>query len=489
MESPIRGLKPERLWDYFEVISKIPRCSRNKDGITAFIQQFARKNGLDFKKDADSNIIVVKPASPGFERMPGVVLQSHVDMVCEKNAQSVHNFTTDPIILKVEKNWVKAEETTLGADNGIGIAAMLSILENQRIKTGRLECLFTVDEEIGLIGAFNLEQQMIKGRFLINLDTEEVGSVCIGCAGGRDTHIVLPVQRIESDPKMTALELRVTGLAGGHSGVEIHLGRANAIKLMARILFHLKKFAAYRMISFSGGDKLNAIPREAFAVIAVNRDQEQKVKEVFNDYGTLLKMEYSQVEPHSAFSVIDHNLSGNTFNVSSTEKCVNLLSVIPHGVLVMSSVVEGLVETSTNLASVKSEGNEVHIKLSHRSSVESALNWVCDFHTAISQLSDAVVTQNKGYPGWSPDDRSELLGHAKKSILKITGREAEVMAVHAGLECAVIKQKIKDMDVISIGPTIVSPHSPDERVDTKSVETFWKILLEVLKNIYDKSTV
>ncbi len=484
MKHRAQNLKPERLWYYFEEISKIPRASKHEEKIVDYIVSFARDNNLEYQKDNAGNVLIVRASSKGFENKRTIVLQSHMDMVCEKNESSKHDFSKDPIELVIDGEWVKAGETTLGADNGIGMAAMLSILEDKALRTGRIECLFTVEEEIGLNGAFVLDNKMLGGRVLINLDTEEVGSVYIGCAGGRDSHITLPLSQKKPEKEMKGICLEVRGLKGGHSGAEIHKGRANAIRLMARILKHLRKSVIYFISSLKGGDKLNAIPREAFSLIVVNRDSVQDAKRIFNEYCLFIKDEFEVVDPDIIFEILDSELPESMFNAPSTEKIVNLLMALPHGVISNSAVMDGLVETSTNLASVRTETASCHVKLSHRSSRDSALSWVSDIHTSLSDMCGSRIEQDGVYPGWNPDPDSELLKHAKRASFKILGKEADVKAIHAGLECGVIKQKYEGMDVISIGPTIEGAHSPEERVNIKSVETFWKILLETLKEIY-----
>ena len=486
MVGVLQNLRPERVWYYFEEISQIPRCSENMEGITGYLLRFAREHCLEHRRDSASNILVKKPALPGLENAPVIVLQSHLDMVCEKHSGSRHDFARQPVKLKVKAGSVMAEGTTLGGDNGLGIAAMLAILEQRSIPTGTLECLFTVDEEIGLKGAFALDTSLLSGRLLINLDSEEVFSIYIGCAGGRDSKMTLPIRRRALAQDECNLKLNIRGLRGGHSGAEIHLGRANAIKILARILYHLKSQLPLRVVSFSGGDKLNAIPREATALIAVPEKDVGRVHELFDTYCLALKKEYHAIETEINISIQDESHTDTPLDTGSSETFINFLSAIPHGVIAMSPVIEGLVETSTNLASVHTSTEAVHFTSSHRSSVDSALNWVCDLHSAIAAMAGAEIQQNEGYPGWSPDESSRLLAYAKKAVKKVSGEEARVTAIHAGLECGVIKRKYEGMDAISIGPTIRGAHSPQEKVEIESVETFWKILLQLLKEIYTK---
>jgi dipeptidase D len=486
MERITKGLKPERVWYYFEEISRIPRASGNEGAIREFIAKFASSNDLESIIDDAGNVLLTREPSKGFEKKPVLVIQSHMDMVCEKNEGVEHDFLKDPVELLVDGEWVRAKNTTLGADNGIGVASMLALLEDRSIQTGKLECLFTVEEETGLFGAVGLRDDLLEGRFLINLDTEDVGAVYIGCAGGRDSHITLPLVSEKPEGRIGALKIKVRGAKGGHSGVDIHEGRANAIKLLARILKILtKKEVSVRIAAFFGGDKMNAIPREASCTIVLKEGLFSKAEEIISSYSSLLRAEYQRVDPNIAIEVKKTSIANSVYDSSSTVRVINLLLALPHGVLAMSTVMEDLVETSTNLASVKTEGDKCVIGTSQRSSKESALEWISDMHDAISELSSARIEQDEGYPGWSPDPNSKLLKHTKNAMRRVLGKEARVMAVHAGLECGVIKDKYEGMDAISIGPTVMGGHSPDERVDIQSVDTFWKILLETLHEIYN----
>jgi len=483
MNQKIHQLKPERIWRYFEEISKIPRCSGHTERIMDYLLRFARKQGLEHRKDSASNLVILKPPSERYASAPVVVLQSHVDMVCEKDSGISHDFTNDPLKLRIEEGTLRAEKTTLGADNGLGMAAMLSILEDTTIPSGALECLFTGDEEIGLKGAFAMDSSLIRGRLLINLDTEEVGVICIGCAGGRDSHFVLPVRRAAVEKGEKRFLMQVRGLRGGHSGTEIHLGRGNAIKLLTRLLLQMKKNCSFRIVSITGGDKLNAIPREAEAVLSVRGMDEAQARKLFQELSLSVREEYLYIEPDFSFRIAEYSGTEDPLDAVSTDVLVHLLSVIPHGVLTMSHQMEGLVETSSNLASVRASADSIQIASSHRSSVDSALDWVCDLHASIAEMSGCEIKQNEGYPGWRPDEDSWLLKHARSAIQKVMGREAKVTAVHAGLECGIIKTKFRGMDAISIGPTITGPHSPQEKLDIGSVEIFWNVLLQILKEV------
>jgi dipeptidase D len=477
-------LKPEKLWYHFGEISKIPRTSGNEKAVADYIIAFAQANRLSSSRDDAGNVLVMKPSSTGNESKPVVVLQSHLDMVPEKNEGSEHDFTKDPIELMIDGDWIRAKDTTLGADNGIGVAAMLALLEDESFPSGKLECLFTVEEETGLNGALTLSPDLIEGRTLINLDTEEIGVIYIGCAGGRDSMLELPLKAAAVPPGMRGIKVSVKGLKGGHSGVDIHRGRANAIQLVARLLKVLRKKIPYQIASLRGGDKLNAIPREAFCTLGVAKDSIDQAKTVLGEQYAAVRDEFSDVERNISFEIEETALSGEIYSIESTVMITDLLMTLPHGVITMSAVMDELVETSTNLASVRTEGSSLRVSASHRSSRESTLDWICDIHLAIAALCGARIEQNEGYPGWTPDPNSTLLQHAKRAVKRVTGQDAMVKAIHAGLECGIIKEKYEGMDTVSIGPTVEGAHSPYERVNIRSVETFWEILLATVSEIY-----
>ncbi|MFW6139488.1 MAG: beta-Ala-His dipeptidase, partial [Spirochaetota bacterium] len=356
-------------------------------------------------------------------------------------------------------------------------------LQDDAVQTGKLECLFTVEEEIGLNGALGLEPSMISGRMLVNLDTEEVGAVYIGCAGGKDSYISRQMNQVPPGSGKTAIKLEITSLRGGHSGAEIHKGRANALVLMARTLNQLRKKFTYHISSIRGGDKHNAIPREAFSEIVVDSREAEGVQGLFQEYCCKLKNEYSPVEDQMAFRAEPAPVPQLVFDSPSTALMANVLMCIPHGVVAMSRVMEGLVETSTNFAYLRTHGGLLDIHLNHRSSIDSALERVCDIHACITRMANAHIEHKHGYPGWTPDPQSRLLEHARRAVRNVTGKDAVVRATHAGLECGVIKSKFQDMEAVSIGPTIRSPHSPDEKLEIASVEVFWNILVQTLKEI------
>ena len=484
MNRVLEGVKPERLWYHFEEISKIPRCSKNEERVREYIINFAKERGLEYRVDSVGNVVVIKPADKGYEDKPAIILQGHIDMVCEKNKETEHDFSKDPIKLKIEDGWLKAEGTTLGADNGIGVAAALAILEDKELKTGRIEALFTIDEETGLTGAFNLDPSNLTGKILINLDSEEEGAIYIGCAGGRDTALTMFVSEETPSFEERAVEIKLTGLKGGHSGLNIHEGRGNAIKMAARILFELKKSISFKIASFDAGDKHNAIPRECTTTIVLNHNAEETAKSIINSMGEKLKEEFKIVEPDFKWEINSVKLPETVCDLVSTEEIINLLMTLPHGVLMMSAAVEGLVETSTNLAVAKLEDSTFEVLCSHRSSIASAIDWVGDMHRAFGEAFGLEVKQDKGYPGWTPNPDSEVLKIARESFKRVLGYEPEVKAIHAGLECGIISEKCGGLDAISFGPTIEGAHSPDERVSLKSTEVFWNCLIELIKDIY-----
>jgi dipeptidase D len=484
MNGVTNALEPGRLWYHFEEISKIPRSSGNEKKVADYIIACAKANKLWFRRDGAGNVLVVKPPSGGYESKPVVVLQSHLDMVPEKNEGSNHNFENDPIELVIDGEWVRAKDTTLGADNGIGVAAMLAYLEDRSIPSGKVECLFTVSEETGLDGAIALGPDLLEGRILINLDTEEIGAIYIGCAGGRDSILELPLISTAVPSGFQGIRVAVKGLLGGHSGVDINRERANAIQLVARILKALGKTVTFRIASLKGGDKLNAIPREAFCTLAVDKGLLDQTKAVLEKLSAKLREEFSGIEQNISFEIEEKELPGEIYDPGSTTMITDLLMAVPHGVVANSALIDDLVETSTNLASARTDGATLRVCTSHRSSRESALEWMCDAHLSIAMLCGAGIEQKGGYPGWTPDPNSKLLQHTKKAVRRVTGEDARVKAIHAGLECGVIKQKYKGMDTVSIGPTVEGVHSPYERVNIKSVETFWEILIATVAEVY-----
>ena len=469
------NLKPELVWKYFEEISKIPRCSKHEEKVAEYVVSVAKKLGHEVMRDDVGNVIVRKKAT-AYENAPMVTLQAHMDMVCEKNKDSKHDFEKDPIDVYVDGDMVRAKGTTLGADDGIGVASCLAVMEDNDIKHGPLEFLLTVDEETGMTGAFGLKGGVLKGKMLINVDSEEFGAVYIGCAGGGNSTLTIPVKYEKTGGK--GIEIAVRGLKGGHSGVEINEGRANSIKLMARLLYNMDA----KVSSIEGGDKFNAIPREAIAKVLPSNveDAVKKAKE----FEKIFKNEYSVSDPGITIKTSEHDVE-KVLDSSSQKKVLDMLMGLPHGVLAMDQQVEGLVETSTNLAKVRLNDN-LEIMMSSRSSVNSALEATMQSIRAIGGLAGAKVEEGSLYPGWKPDLNSKLLKIAKDSFKELYGKEPEIKAIHAGLETGVIGGKY-DMEMISIGPQIEHPHSPDEVVYISTVQKFWDYLIKILENIAKKN--
>jgi dipeptidase D len=486
MEKVLVNLKPGMLWKHFEEICNIPRPSRNEGQIAEYVVSFAKKNNLDTSRDDFGNVVIRKPASPGLENLQTVVLQGHLDMVAEKNNNVAHDFDKDPIQPYIDGDWVKAKGTTLGSDNGIGVAAALAVMESKEAKHGPLEALFTLDEETGLNGAQSLKAGFLKASILLNLDSEEMGTLYIGCAGGKNTYAKFNFKP-ESVPSGSAsFEVKVTGLKGGHSGLDINEDRGNAIKLISRLLFNLENKFNVRLASITGGSKHNAIPRECFAVITVQGNLENDLAGYVKEYNDIVKKELATNEPGLKVEINKTGLPANVMDTSSQSKLISALYSVSHGVITMSPDIPGLVETSTNLAVVSSENSSVSVVTSQRSSVESEKDDIAARIYALFSLAGAEVSQGDGYPGWKPNINSPILGVLKQTYKKLYGGEPEVKAIHAGLECGIINEKYPDMDMISFGPTINGAHSPDEKVNIKTVDQFWNLLLETLENIPQK---
>ena len=485
MKDVIQGLEPQRLWEHFYAIAQIPRCSKHEERVREYVISVAKRNGAEYKVDGVGNIVVRKPATPEKENKPIVVLQSHLDMVCEKNKNVVHDFSRDPIELKREDDWIMAQGTTLGADNGIGAAAALAILESPDISHGPLELLFTVDEETGLTGATGLGSDMLQGRILLNLDSEEDGAIYIGCAGGRDTEFFLKLQTEAVPAGYMAVMIVLGGLQGGHSGLNIHEGRGNAIKLLARFLWKVVPELSMRLAAIEGGNKHNAIPREADAIAFLPSDQVERLVSLANTYQNIFRNEYQLIDNQVRLTVRTDGfqLPGQVFTKDFQFRLLNMLYALPHGVISMSLAVPGLVETSTNLAVIKTEANEIRILTSQRSSVESRLDEICEMVTAVGKLARAEIRQGEGYPAWQPNPDSHTLKLAKQVYQELYGKEPEVKAVHAGLETGIIGNKFPGMDMISFGPTILGAHSPDERVQISTVKKFWDFMVALLEKL------
>jgi len=486
MTKVLSNLKPQPLWNIFESICEIPHPSGHIEKIAAFIMDFADKNGLEAYQDKIGNIIIRKPATLGYEDRKGVILQSHIDMVPQKNSDSDHDFENDPIKPRIVGKLVKATNTTLGADNGIGVATSLALMISNEIEHGPLECLMTIDEETGMTGAMNLEPGKIKGDILINLDSEVHGELFVGCAGGMRTSAYMDYDEEDKLDNHKIFQIAVKGLKGGHSGVDIHLQRANAIKIMARLLSSLNEKIDLRISSINGGTLQNAIPREAFSIIAINSENENTLKENVNAFQEIIRNEFSSVDPDISISIEPVNKKVKFMKEKVMSVLLHALLGCPCGVYRMSDDMEGLVETSNNLATINAGNGNIKIQTSQRSSVDSRREEISSSVKSIFELAGFKVLLDSSYPGWKPDLESPILGIVKKSFIDLFGQEPKITAIHAGLECGLFKSIYPDWDMISIGPDIYFPHSPDESVNIATVEYFWRLLQEILKRIPKK---
>ncbi len=478
----ISELEPTALWSHFDEILTIPRGSKSEERIRQFILDRAEAIGLEYRVDGVGNVVIDQPASPGKENCPVTILQSHMDMVQEKNSDVEHDFATDPIRPLRDGDWVKAEGTTLGSDNGIGLAAMLAVMQADDLVHGPLELLFTVDEETGLTGAKRLDAAMLKGRRLINLDSEEEGTLCVGCAGGADSKVSLPTVE-EKTPAGDGLGIRLAGFQGGHSGIDIQLQRGNASQLLARALHAVGLATRFHLVSFRGGNAHNAIPREAFAEVIVAEGGKGDFVDALAKQLGEIRSEYASVDPDIEWSIDDTELPSRVWDEATTRKVLRLLTSLPHGVQMMSNDIPGLVETSTNLATVTPKNGILEIRLSSRSSVDSAITALRQKIRATAALAGAEVAEDPGYPGWKPDLESELLHVVKEVHARELGETPKIEAIHAGLECGLIGEMIPGMDMISIGPHIDFPHSPNERVKISSVAHFYRLLTVTLEEL------
>lgn len=480
----LKGLQPEAVWEYFEEICQIPRPSRKEEKIGAWLMEFARKHDLEARRDEAGNVLICKPAVAGKEHIPGVVLQSHMDMVCEKNSDVKHDFDHDPIVPYIDGEWVKARGTTLGADDGIGMAAALAVLTSRDIQHGPLECLFTVDEETGLTGAFALQPGFFSGRILLNLDSEDEGEMFIGCAGGIDTVIRLPYRKVETPAHKFAVRVSVKGLQGGHSGDDINKGRGNAIKILNRFLWDMNDKYGICAASFEGGNLRNAIAREASAVLVFDEILKENIRVDFNVYMAEMEEVWKLTEPGLQLELESVELPSQTLDQDSTNRLLNALYACPHGVFSMSSRMPGMVETSTNLASVRFvEENTVSITTSQRSDVDSEKMNIAHMVASVFRLAGAQVEHGEGYPGWAPNPESGILKVAVESYRRLFGKAPVVRSIHAGLECGLFLEKYPGMDMISFGPTLRGVHSPDEKININTVEMWWRHLVDILEQL------
>jgi dipeptidase D len=478
----IQGLKPALLWQHFDELSQVPRPSKREEKAVEFVKDYARKNGFKFKEDKVGNVVIQVPGSKGKEKSPTIVLQGHVDMVCEMNKGTKHDFDKDPIKLVNTGDWITADGTTLGADNGIGVAAGMAVALDKTSVHGPLELLCTIDEETGMTGVNELQPKFISGRTLLNMDSEEDGAFYVGCSGGQDTAGTFNLEFTRAKKGTQAVEVMVTGLKGGHSGLDAHQQRGNAIRLLAQLLNRLE--ITYQIAQISGGSLRNAIPREAEVILMVKPDDINKLRKNVKEF-----IKDSLTE----FSTSDGGLSVKVKKVNEKNKkvikkelsdiLIKTLLSLPHGVMAMSPDIPELVETSTNLATLKMDDKKIVVGTSQRSSIENAKNNVANMVEAIFKLGGAKVAVGDGYPGWQPNMDSNLLKTSKKVYKNLFKNEPKIKAIHAGLETGLLGSKYPGIDMISFGPTIQGAHSPDEKVNIKDVEKFYTLVKGILKEL------
>ncbi len=479
MTQQVRQLEPQVLWNHFEDLNAVPRPSKKEERVIAFMQAFGKKLDLETYTDPAGNVIIKKPASKGMENRKTVIIQSHLDMVHQKNNDTQFDFNSQGIESYVDGDWVKARGTTLGADNGIGVAAIMSLLSSSDIAHPPIEALFTIDEETGMTGAFNLEKGILKGEILLNLDTEDDDEFSIGCAGGIDTNTLYRYQAVAPKEGSMAYEIVVSGLKGGHSGVDIHLERGNANKILARLLESGLPHGI-ELAELDGGSLRNAIPREAKAIVSIqNKGFEKDFEQLKND----ILSEYQHHDNGLKISMQPCTLPGQLMSAEESTKAILALRAVHNGVFRMSPSIEGLVETSSSLARIILKDGEFITQSLQRSSLESGKMEVASAVAAAFRLMGCETEHSGSYPGWAPNPESAILEAMKEKYEQLFGEAPHIAAIHAGLECGIIGERAPGLDMISFGPTIKNPHSPDEKVGISSVQKFWKLLLEVLKEI------
>lgn len=483
MSKEILKLKPENVWKHFYELTQIPRPTGHTKAVEKYVVEFGKSLNLDVKQDKVGNVLITKPASKGMENAPVVILQAHLDMVPQKNFDVQHDFLKDPIETVIDGNIVKAKSTTLGADNGIGAAAILAIMEDNSLVHGKIEGLFTIDEEEGMVGAFGLEPGFLTGSILLNLDTEEEGELCIGCAGGVDENVLWQYKEVEAPAGDIAVKVSLKGLKGGHSGGEIHLGRANANKLMFRFLKEAVRTLDARLASVEGGSLRNAIPREAFAVLTVLPENVEALLELVDDYNDLYCEEFAEIETNLSLKAEKVDLPAKVLPEEVQDDVINAIVACPNGVMGMLQSFPGIVESSTNIASVRSGEGKVEVKFLTRSSSESKKEALNSMIESVFSLADAKVEAVNGYPGWQPNAHSKVLEVMKTLFVTKFKREPQVQVVHAGLECGIILGSTPGLDIVSFGPTIMNPHSPDEFVEIDTVERFYDYLTAILSEL------
>ncbi len=481
----ILNLSPKSVWKYFHDLNQIPRPTGQMDEVTKYVIELGKSLNLETKQDKAGNVLITKPASKGYENHPAVIIQSHLDMVPQKNSDVAHDFTKDPIQTIVDGEWVRAKSTTLGADNGIGCAMMMSLLEDNMLNHPAIEALFTIDEEVGMDGAFGLEPGFLKGTMMLNLDTEEDGDLCVGCAGGTDVNISFQFKHdTEIDKGDVAFKVSLTGLLGGHSGTQIHLGRANSNKLMNRFLKDVVRNYGARLASIKGGSLRNAIPRESFAVITIPEQLSEDLIDLVAEYETLFREEYAGIEGAISFRADTVEMPESLIPTEIQDTLINAVEGCPNGVISMLAEFSDVVESSLNLALVESSNERIDVKLLVRSSSESRKEWVCSSVESVFNLAGAKVEFDGDYPGWQPNASSELLSIMTKIYMSKYEERPNVNVIHAGLECGIIQSRVEHkLDIVSFGPTITGAHSPDEATHIPAVEKSYEYLLAILEEL------
>lgn len=483
MQNVFENLKPANVWRYFDEIMQIPRPSKHEEKVSAYLQKFGKDLGLETLSDSLGNVLIRKPASKGYEKSAGVCLQAHMDMVCEKNGDKVFDFLKDGIQPILDGEWLTADGTTLGADDGIGVAAILAILADNSLEHGPLEALFTVDEETGLTGANGLATDWLKSEILLNFDDEDEGEYCIGCAGGIDTTVAIDYTTRPVPAGEKSYRVRVYGLKGGHSGDDINKGLGCANKMLTRILWNGTQDCKIGMARIDGGNLRNAIAREAWSDIVVAEEYDARFCAMVKDFAEKIKFEFRSTEPGLQIELQPIDQPECLIDRQTQYNLLDALYACAHGVLAMSREIPNFVETSTNLASVKMDGKQIHIATRQRSSVESAKYAAAQKIEATFRMIGAHVSHGDGYPGWTPNPTSRVLKVGVETYKNMYGKEPVVRAIHAGLECGLIGEKYPKMDMISYGPTLRGVHAPGEKIEIKTVEMFWNQTLEILKNL------
>jgi len=486
MSKEIQNLKPENLWKNFYALTQIPRPSKKEEAVAEFVKSFGKKLNLETEQDATGNIVIRKPATPGYENRKTAILQGHLDMVPQKNNDVDHDFEKDPIDAFIDGEWVTAKGTTLGADNGMGVAAAMAVLEDNSLEHGPIEAFFTIDEETGMTGAFGLKEGFLKGDVLINMDSEDEGELYIGCAGGMDTIANFSFQTQDVPAGVKAYKIIAKGLKGGHSGLDIHLGRGNAIKIINRLLWESTRKHKLQVASFNSGDVRNAIPREGEAIAVVPEANAGDFESFVQEFNQTVKAELKSVEPGLEVSVQPTDSPSGIIDSETQNNLLNAVYGVPNGVMSMVADMPDVVETSTSMGVIKTENGTIKVVTLQRSSVDSRKMDLGNMIRAIFELGKAEVEHKGAYPGWNPDVNSPVLKTMKSVYDKNFGKVPEVKVIHAGLECGLIKAVYPNLDAISFGPTIRYPHSPDEKVNIKTVEKFWDFLVHTLKQMPEK---